>query len=141
MLESIRKNLEKKGVDSDEIDEILEGISAKLNNLDGPSAGTVSGGVGGKSGKSANTANTAEDLKALLQSHGLHEVSIQDIETLTERAEEDYFRYILSPDCQSCKGTVFDTVGNRNSVTNDDQYGDRTAYYMTGALFGCQVMF
>lgn len=56
-----------------------------------------------------------------------------------EMMNKEYFRFVLSPDCSTCSGTVFDVVNNRYSLSNDDQYGDRTAYYMTGALFGCQV--
>lgn len=48
-----------------------------------------------------------------------------------------YFSYVLSPDCSSCDGTIFDTVKNAQSTLNDDVYGDRTAYYMTGSLFDC----
>ena len=60
-----------------------------------------------------------------------------DVEKLLELAKDKYFRYVMSPDCSSCRSSIFDTVSNRNSLSNDDVYGDRTAYYMTGALFGC----
>ncbi len=56
-----------------------------------------------------------------------------------ESMSTEYFAFVLSPDCSTCAGTVFDVVNNRYSLSNDDEYGDRTAYYMTGALFGCQV--
>ncbi len=54
------------------------------------------------------------------------------------RAEEskDYFSYIISPDCSTCD------VANNNeknylSSFNTDDFGDRTAYHMTGTIFGC----
>ena len=52
----------------------------------------------------------------------------------------EFFSYTLSPDCTSCLNSVFDTVENRLSPHNDDAYGDRSAYYMTGATFGCQSL-
>ncbi len=54
-----------------------------------------------------------------------------------DNVESEYFGYVLSADCSSCDGTVFDAVKNAHSVLNDDAYGDRTAYYMTGPLFDC----
>jgi len=53
------------------------------------------------------------------------------------RSLAQYFAYALSPDCASCDATVFDTVQHQHSTLNDDAYGDRTAYFMTGPMFGC----
>ena len=57
-----------------------------------------------------------------------------DAEELLERANEEYFRDVVSLDCSSCRNSIFDTVSNRNLLSNDG--GDRTAYSMTEALFG-----
>ena len=73
--------------------------------------------------------------KSLAKTHA-HMTALANFD-IDERANEEYFRYVLSPDCSSCRSSIFDTVSNRNSESNDDVYGDRTAYYMTGALFGC----
>ena len=43
---------------------------------------------------------------------------------------EEYFSFVISPDCSSC------ALGNNENsdyaVFNDDETGKRTAYYMTG---------
>lgn len=48
----------------------------------------------------------------------------------------EYFSYIISPDCSSCDISNNDEE-NYLSKWNTDHYGDRTAYYMTGTIFGC----
>ena len=50
--------------------------------------------------------------------------------------QSEYFSYILSPDCTSCD-VVDNMERNELSWSNDDEYGDRTAYYMTSSMFGC----
>ena len=51
---------------------------------------------------------------------------------------DEYFSYILSADCSSCD--VAENV-ERNELrwSNDDESGDRTAYYMTSSMFGCDA--
>jgi len=51
---------------------------------------------------------------------------------------EEYFRFVISPDCSTCD-TDNNFKNNDFHLFNDDDSvdGDRTAYYMTGTLFGC----
>ena len=55
-----------------------------------------------------------------------------------QSAQSEYFSYILSPDCSSCD-LVENTERNEFWWSNDDEYGDRTAYYMTSGMFGCDA--
>merc|ERR1719242_388251 len=49
---------------------------------------------------------------------------------------ESYFQFAISPDCSSCD--LDNNIANNNySLFNGDSSGERTAYYMTGTLFGC----
>ena len=49
---------------------------------------------------------------------------------------EEYFSYIISPDCSSCD--VSNNIENNYLWPwSTDDYGDRTAYHMTGTIFGC----
>ena len=50
--------------------------------------------------------------------------------------DDEYFTFIISPDCSSCELTQ-NTQDNYLSDLNTDSYGNRTAYYMTGPMFGC----
>ena len=50
--------------------------------------------------------------------------------------DTEYFSYIISPDCSSCD-VLQNTEDNYLSTWNTDDYGDRTAYHMTGTIFGC----
>ena len=59
----------------------------------------------------------------------------QFIDTQSDDSEE-YFSYIISPDCSSCELTQ-NTEDNYLSSWNTDDYGNRTAYHMTGTIFGC----
>lgn len=54
-----------------------------------------------------------------------------------EDGDPEYFSYILSPDCSSCD-IANNVEGNPLRFFNTDlEYGDRTAYHMTGTMFGC----
>merc|ERR1719361_1674803 len=50
---------------------------------------------------------------------------------------EEYFQYAISEDCNSC--SLDNNKNSKYTLLNEDYYvnGDRTAYYMTGTLFGC----
>ena len=50
--------------------------------------------------------------------------------------DSEYFSYTISPDCSSCD--VSNNIeDNYLYKFNTDDYGDRTAYHMTGTIFGC----
>lgn len=46
---------------------------------------------------------------------------------------EEYFRFAIAPDCGSCD-TANNLENNEYALWNDDEYGDRTAYYMNGKM-------
>jgi len=48
----------------------------------------------------------------------------------------EYFSYFVSPDCSSCD-VANNWEQNALSFFNTDAFSDRTAYYMTGTIFGC----
>ena len=52
--------------------------------------------------------------------------------------DDEYFSYIISPDCSSCD-VANNIEENPISFFNTDTFGDRTGYHMTGTLFGCQM--
>ena len=56
-----------------------------------------------------------------------------------EQFDDEYYRFVISPDCNSCDETQ-NTEQNAYSIFNNDTFGDRTAYYMTGTMFGCLAM-
>jgi len=60
----------------------------------------------------------------------------QGLDSRTDFAHDAYYRYTISEDCSSCE-VANNWEKNLYSYDNDDAYGDRTAYYMTGTLFGC----
>lgn len=47
--------------------------------------------------------------------------------------QEEYFSYILSPECSSCDLVNNGYPNNLYYLSNDDTYGDRTAYVLCGA--------
>merc|ERR1719295_852827 len=58
---------------------------------------------------------------------------------ITNDLDDEYWRFVISPDCTSCDETQ-NTEQNVYSPLNNDTFGDRTAYYMTGTMFGCLAM-
>merc|ERR550539_1057893 len=48
----------------------------------------------------------------------------------------EFFQFAISPDCNTCD-LDNNIENNVYSLFNDDTSGQRTAYYMTGTLFGC----
>ena len=50
---------------------------------------------------------------------------------LDDDRNEEYFHFAIAPDCGSCD-TANNMENNVYSIWNDDEYGDRTAYYMNG---------
>merc|ERR1719242_1317774 len=49
---------------------------------------------------------------------------------------EEYFQFAISPDCSTCD-LDSNVANNPYAMFNDDTSSERTAYYMTGTLFGC----
>merc|ERR1719242_2037733 len=49
---------------------------------------------------------------------------------------EEYFQFAISPDCSTCD-LDSNIVNNPYALFNDDTSSERTAYYMTGTIFGC----
>jgi len=58
------------------------------------------------------------------------------LDSRNDYMHDEHYSYLISPDCNSCH---IENNWDRNlySYDNDDYFGDRTAYYMTGTLFGC----
>ena len=59
--------------------------------------------------------------------------------TAEEIANDEYFSFIISPDCSTCD--VSNNIDNNYLADygDTDDYGDRMAYHMTSALFGCST--
>ena len=69
----------------------------------------------------------------------LPSASFLDDQQQNQNFNDEYWRFVISPDCSSCDESQ-NMEQNVYSVFNNDTFGDRTAYYMTGTMFGCLAM-